>query len=43
MAQCLTVINLTVMDVQAGILASVKVNPAIWQGLAGEGLDGWRG
>lgn len=43
MAQCLTVINLKVMDVRAGVLASVKVNPAIWQGLAGEGLDGLRG
>lgn len=43
MARCLTVINLTVMDVRAGVLASVKVNPALWQGPAGEGLGGRRG
>lgn len=43
MAWCLTVINLTVMDVRAGVLASVKVNPALWQGPAGEGLGGRRG
>lgn len=43
MAWCLTVINLTVMDVRAGVLASVKVNPALWQGPAGEGLDRRRG
>lgn len=43
MAWCLTVINLTVMDVRAGVLASVKVNPALWQGPAGEGLGGRQG
>jgi len=43
MVQRITVINLTVMNVQARILASVKVDLAIWQGLAGEGLDGPQG
>lgn len=43
MEQCITVMNLKVMNVQAKILASVKVNLAIWQVLAGEGLDGPRG
>lgn len=40
MVQCITLINL---NVQARVLASVKVNLAIWHGLAGEGLDGPRG
>lgn len=43
MVQCITVINLEAMNVQARILVPVKVNLAIWQGLAGEGLDGPRG
>lgn len=38
MVRRIAVINLKAMDVQARILASVKANLAIWQGLAGEGL-----
>lgn len=40
MVQCMMVINLRVMNVQASILASFKGNLAIWQVLVGEGLAG---
>lgn len=40
MVECVMVINLRVMNVQASILASSRGNLAIWQVLAGEGLAG---